>query len=220
MTVCGFATTDPIMVLSYTTSHVTFTFVIFSSASASPSALLLVNSNCSISASITPMMDNLCVLRNCHFFKYSFILHRLENRTKPISTPRDGRRQWDPNLRTSTCESPALTTVLWTLTLFIYWCKNVLTTAPIVFLGFRSGWSIDDQTYLDTFCCCTVVCNANSYTLLYMLWILWSHIYFHMYVCMYVCMYECMNVWRVRVPPGPKLGGYNSADLFRRIWII
>ena len=26
----------------------------------------------------------------------------------PISTPHDGRRWWDSNLRTSTCESPAL----------------------------------------------------------------------------------------------------------------
>ena len=27
---------------------------------------------------------------------------------KPISTPHDGRRWWDSNLRTSACESPAL----------------------------------------------------------------------------------------------------------------
>ena len=33
------------------------------------------------------------------FFKHSFILHRLENRTKPISTPYDGRHWWDSNLR-------------------------------------------------------------------------------------------------------------------------
>ena len=38
----------------------------------------------------------------------SFILHRLESGTRPILTPYDGRRQWDSNLRTPACKSPAL----------------------------------------------------------------------------------------------------------------
>ena len=42
------------------------------------------------------------------FFMISFILHRLESRTRPILTPYDGRRRWDSNLRTSACKSPAL----------------------------------------------------------------------------------------------------------------
>ena len=42
------------------------------------------------------------------FFYHSFILHRLERRTRPIWTPYDGRRRWDSNLRTPACESPAL----------------------------------------------------------------------------------------------------------------
>ena len=42
------------------------------------------------------------------FLPYHFFLHRLENRTKPISTPYDGRRWWDSNLRTPACKSPAL----------------------------------------------------------------------------------------------------------------
>ena len=37
-----------------------------------------------------------------------FILHRLENRTRPISTPYNGRRWWDSNLRTPACVAPAL----------------------------------------------------------------------------------------------------------------
>ena len=44
---------------------------------------------------------------NILFLPYLF-LHRLENRTKPISTPYDGRRLWDSNLRTPACKSPAL----------------------------------------------------------------------------------------------------------------
>ena len=52
-------------------------------------------------------------LINSHFFFFFFLpyhlfLHRLENRTKPISTPYDGRRWWDSNLRTPACKSPAL----------------------------------------------------------------------------------------------------------------
>ena len=35
-------------------------------------------------------------------------LYRLENKTKPKSTPHDGRRWWDSNLHTSACESPTL----------------------------------------------------------------------------------------------------------------
>ena len=42
------------------------------------------------------------------FLPYHLFLHRLENRTKPISTPYDGRRWWDSNLRTPACKSPAL----------------------------------------------------------------------------------------------------------------
>ena len=42
------------------------------------------------------------------FLPYHFFLHRLENRTKPTSTPYDGRRWWDSNLRTPACKSPAL----------------------------------------------------------------------------------------------------------------
>ena len=42
------------------------------------------------------------------FFYHSFILHRLERRTRPILTPYDGRCRWDSNLRTPACESPAL----------------------------------------------------------------------------------------------------------------
>ena len=43
-----------------------------------------------------------------YFLPYHFFLHRLENRMKPISTPYDGRRWWDLNLRTPACKSPAL----------------------------------------------------------------------------------------------------------------
>ena len=39
---------------------------------------------------------------------YHIFLHRLENRTNPISTPYDGRCWWDSNLRTPACKSPAL----------------------------------------------------------------------------------------------------------------
>ena len=42
------------------------------------------------------------------FLPYHFFLHHLENRTKPISTPYDGRRWWDSNLLTPACKSPAL----------------------------------------------------------------------------------------------------------------
>ena len=42
------------------------------------------------------------------FFKHSFILHRLESRTRPILTPYDDRCRWNSNLRTPACESPAL----------------------------------------------------------------------------------------------------------------
>ena len=42
------------------------------------------------------------------FFHHSFILHRLENRTRPISTPYDGQHRWYSNLRTPSWESPAL----------------------------------------------------------------------------------------------------------------
>ena len=42
------------------------------------------------------------------FFLPYFFLHRLENRTKPISTIYDGRRWWDSNLRTPACKLPAL----------------------------------------------------------------------------------------------------------------
>ena len=42
------------------------------------------------------------------FLPYHLFLHCLENRTKPISTPYDGRRWWDSNLRTPTCKSPTL----------------------------------------------------------------------------------------------------------------
>ena len=48
-------------------------------------------------------------MRMFFFFYHSFILHRLERRTRPILTPYDGRRhRWDSNLRTPACESPAL----------------------------------------------------------------------------------------------------------------
>ena len=43
-----------------------------------------------------------------NFLPYHLFLHRLENRTKPISTPYDGRRWWDSNLRTPACKSPVL----------------------------------------------------------------------------------------------------------------
>ena len=42
------------------------------------------------------------------FLPYHFFLHCLENRTKPMSTPYDGRCWWDSNLRTPACKSPAL----------------------------------------------------------------------------------------------------------------
>ena len=42
------------------------------------------------------------------FLPYHLFLHHLENRTKPISTPYDGRRWWDSNLRTPACKSPAV----------------------------------------------------------------------------------------------------------------
>ena len=42
------------------------------------------------------------------FLPYHLSLHRLENRTKPISTPYYGRRWWDSNLRTPACKSPPL----------------------------------------------------------------------------------------------------------------
>ena len=43
------------------------------------------------------------------FFNHSFILHRLESRTRVILTPDDGRRRWHLNLHAlePTCQSPA-----------------------------------------------------------------------------------------------------------------
>ena len=38
------------------------------------------------------------------FFNHSFILHRLGNRTRPISTPYDGRHWWDSNPHTTAWE--------------------------------------------------------------------------------------------------------------------
>ena len=38
--------------------------------------------------------------------KHAVILHRLENRTRPISTPHDGQRRWSSNLRSPACEKP------------------------------------------------------------------------------------------------------------------
>ena len=43
-----------------------------------------------------------------HCFYNSLILHRLENRTRPILTPYNGRRWCDSNLHTPACELPAL----------------------------------------------------------------------------------------------------------------
>ena len=44
-----------------------------------------------------------------HIFIYdSIILHRLENRTKPILTPHDGQCWWDLNLHISAGQSPVL----------------------------------------------------------------------------------------------------------------
>ena len=45
---------------------------------------------------------------NIFFFYHLFILHNLENRARPISTPYDGWHWWNSNLRTSTCLLPAL----------------------------------------------------------------------------------------------------------------
>ena len=39
-------------------------------------------------------------------------LHRLDNRTRPISAPYNGQCWGDSNLHTSTCESPALATIV------------------------------------------------------------------------------------------------------------
>ena len=41
-------------------------------------------------------------------FTIHLLLHRFENRTRPISTPYDGRHWWDSNLRTPAFESPTL----------------------------------------------------------------------------------------------------------------
>ena len=40
-----------------------------------------------------------------HVFYYSFILHYLGKRTRPISIPYGGCHWWDLNLHTPTCES-------------------------------------------------------------------------------------------------------------------
>ena len=40
-------------------------------------------------------------------FYHSFILHRLESRTRLILTPHNGWHRWDLNLHTPACESPA-----------------------------------------------------------------------------------------------------------------
>ena len=53
-------------------------------------------------------------------FHHSFILHHLESRTRPISTPYDGRCWWDLNLRTPACESPACLVLVW---LLLPWCN-------------------------------------------------------------------------------------------------
>ena len=39
------------------------------------------------------------------FFYHSFILHSLDNRTRPLSTLYNGRHQWDSNLHTPASES-------------------------------------------------------------------------------------------------------------------
>ena len=65
-------------------------------------AIAMIYNNCNF-----PMQSKLFVLKK-FFFDHSFILHHLENRTRPISAPYDGRCWWNSNLRTPTCESPDL----------------------------------------------------------------------------------------------------------------
>ena len=57
------------------------------------------------------------------FFYHSFILHRLERRTRPILTPYDGRRRWDSNLCTPACQSPALPLCYGPLSLCVWMLK-------------------------------------------------------------------------------------------------
>ena len=73
---------------------------------------------CLISGDVLTNVTNIVQLIPCtaadsffffifYFLFYHFILHRLEKRTKPISTPYDAQRWWDSNLRTPTpaCKS-------------------------------------------------------------------------------------------------------------------
>ena len=77
------------------------------------------------------------------FFYHSFIVHRLKNRTRPISTLQGGRRWWDSNLCTPACESRAvvLTTEsslysdYYTITiplLYHYFHENLLSSNNII----------------------------------------------------------------------------------------
>ena len=65
------------------------------------------------------------------FFNHSFILHRLERRTRPIWTPYDGRRRWDLNLRTPACESPALPLCYGMRTCIVYGQKQSLWNSSV-----------------------------------------------------------------------------------------
>ena len=81
------------------------------------------------------------------FLPYHLFLLRLENRTKPISTPYDGRCWWDSNLRTAACKSPALLLCYGRLVA----CLSVnRTTQDISKLNLKfgrsKGWHTDRRT--------------------------------------------------------------------------
>ena len=67
------------------------------------------------------------------FLPYHFFLHRIENRMKPVSTPYDGRRWWDSNLRTPACKPPALIQYL------LHLCSvSVVQSISKIFFFFRA----------------------------------------------------------------------------------
>ena len=83
------------------------------------------------------------------FLPYHLFLHHLENRTKPISTPYDGRRWWDSNLRTLACKSPALPVCY----------GRQFTCACLAGLGSQgSKWSLHDPPFVNVlFLLCLIV---------------------------------------------------------------
>ena len=75
------------------------------------------------------------------FLPYHLFLHRLENRTKPISTPYDGRRWWDSNLHVSRLHYHCATDANKVSLVFICEKYNYLFFKSVVHLGLHGDFS-------------------------------------------------------------------------------